>query len=91
MTQPDGTPVTDRPGSTATALIAPDPTAAETHTAPPRILQPRFTGGGLVFAGLFFAASLSPSLLPRDAIVQGLLSGLTLALGYGIGAAVQEV
>ncbi len=40
---------------------------------------------GLVFATLFFSASLSPSLLPRNYIVQGLLSGLALAVGYGVG------
>jgi uncharacterized membrane protein len=40
---------------------------------------------GLVFATLFFSASLSPSLLPRNYIVQGLLSGCALAIGYGIG------
>lgn len=36
-------------------------------------------------ASLFFAFSLAPSLLPRPAVVQGLLSGISLALGYGIG------
>jgi uncharacterized membrane protein len=40
---------------------------------------------GLVFATLFFAASLTPSLLPRHFAVQGLLSGLALAVGYGVG------
>jgi len=38
-----------------------------------------------VMASLFFAASLAPSLLPRPAAVQGLLSGVSLALGYGFG------
>ena len=44
-----------------------------------------FSYVGLVFATLFFSASLSPSLLPRNYIVQELLSGLALAVGYGIG------
>ncbi|QDT00597.1 alpha/beta hydrolase [Adhaeretor mobilis] len=44
-----------------------------------------FSYVGLVFATLFFAASLSPSLLPRNHIVQGLLSGIELAVGYGVG------
>jgi len=39
----------------------------------------------LVFATLLFAASLSPSLLPRPYLVQGLLSGLSTAVGYGVG------
>jgi uncharacterized membrane protein len=40
---------------------------------------------GLVFATLFFAISLSPSLLPRPFILQGLLSGFALTFGYGTG------
>ncbi len=44
-----------------------------------------FSYVGLVFATLFFSASLSPSLLPRNYIVQGLLSGLALTVGYGMG------
>ena len=40
---------------------------------------------GLVLAGIFFALSLTPSLLPRIYIVQGLLGGIALAVGYGIG------
>jgi uncharacterized membrane protein len=40
---------------------------------------------GLVVATLLFAASLTPSLLPRHFAVQGLLSGFALAVGYGVG------
>ncbi|MBA3483278.1 MAG: hypothetical protein H0T51_15830, partial [Pirellulales bacterium] len=40
---------------------------------------------GLAIATLFFAASLTPSLLPRHFAVQGILSGFALAAGYGIG------
>jgi uncharacterized membrane protein len=40
---------------------------------------------GLVCATLFFAISLSPSLLPRPYELQGLLSGFALASGYGVG------
>lgn len=42
---------------------------------------------GLVVGTLFFAASLTPSLLPRNYIVQGLLSGLALGAGYSVGVA----
>lgn len=44
-----------------------------------------FSFWGLVVATLFFAASLTPSLLPRHFAVQGLLSGIALAVGYGVG------
>src|SRR6476619_5713147 len=40
---------------------------------------------GLMAATLFFAISLSPSLLPRTWPVQGLLSGLSAIIGYAIG------
>jgi uncharacterized membrane protein len=40
---------------------------------------------GLVFAALFFSASVTPSLLPRPYFVQGLLSGFAIAIGYGLG------
>jgi uncharacterized membrane protein len=40
----------------------------------------------VLLTGLFFAVSLSPSLLPRPVLIQGLLSGLSMAAGYGVGA-----
>ncbi len=44
-----------------------------------------FSTGGLLLGTLFFAASLTPSLLPRTVLTQGVLSGCSLAGGYGIG------
>nr|WP_240904382.1 alpha/beta-hydrolase family protein [Rhodobacter sp. SGA-6-6] len=49
--------------------------------------MPRATLPGLVLATLFFAASLTPSLVPRGPLVQGVLSGISLAAGYGVGLA----
>ncbi|MFI6870458.1 alpha/beta hydrolase [Nocardia sp. NPDC050406] len=40
---------------------------------------------GLVVATLFFAWSVTPSLVPRDWLFQGLISGVNAALGYGVG------
>lgn len=40
---------------------------------------------GLTMAALFFAASVTPSLLPRTYLVQGILSGFALAIGYCVG------
>jgi uncharacterized membrane protein len=40
---------------------------------------------GLLVGTLFFSASLSPSLVPRAVVLQGALSGLTLAIGYCVG------
>lgn len=42
---------------------------------------------GLLVGTLLFAASLSPSLLPRAYVVQGLVSGMAMASGYAIGVA----
>ena len=40
---------------------------------------------GLIGAGLFFALSLFPSLIPRAAVIQGLLSGFSAAIGFWVG------
>ncbi|MBE1505506.1 alpha/beta hydrolase [Rhizobium viscosum] len=40
---------------------------------------------GLVVGTVFFAASLSPSLMPRTYLVQGIVAGFCAALGYGVG------
>lgn len=44
---------------------------------------------GLVFGALFFAVSLTPSLLPRPFLLQAVLSGVALAAGYGVGASLR--
>ena len=44
-----------------------------------------FSTGGLLVGTLFFAASLTPSLIPRTYLTQGVLSGCSLAAGYGVG------
>ncbi len=41
---------------------------------------------GVASGALFFCLSLTPSLLPRDWLFQGLIGGLNAAIGYGIGA-----
>lgn len=42
-----------------------------------------FSASGLVLGTLFFAASLTPSLLPRTYVTP--LSGVAMACGYGLG------
>jgi uncharacterized membrane protein len=49
---------------------------------------PRYTWSGTVAAVLFGCASLTPSLLPRGWVVQGLIAGITAAIGYGVGVTV---
>jgi uncharacterized membrane protein len=49
-----------------------------------------FSFVGLVLATLNFAGSVTPSLLPRPYIVQGVLSGFAIAIGYGLGVAIVQ-
>jgi uncharacterized membrane protein len=43
---------------------------------------------GVAFGTLFFCLSLTPSLLPRDWLFQGLIGGINAAIGYGLGVVV---
>lgn len=46
---------------------------------------------GLMMGLLFLCASLTPSLLPRVPVVQGVLSGIAFAVGYGVGRALHGI
>ncbi|WP_430783699.1 alpha/beta hydrolase [Actinoplanes sp. G11-F43] len=46
---------------------------------------PSLTGAG--FAALFYCLAFTPSLLPRVWFLQGMVAGVTAAMGYGLGAA----
>ncbi|GAA2745778.1 alpha/beta-hydrolase family protein [Terrabacter aerolatus] len=59
--------------------------------APRRVFDTTFSGVGLTVAAWFFALSLLPSLLPRGAMVQGIASGVTVMIGYGLGAGAQAL
>lgn len=48
-------------------------------------VQRYFCSTGLLVGTLLFALSLTPTLLPRTNNIQGVISGLALAVGYGIG------
>ena len=45
---------------------------------------------GVAFGALFFCLSLAPSLLPRDWVFQGLISGINGAFGYGLGVLISK-
>ncbi len=45
----------------------------------------RLSHAGILIGLLFFFCSLTPSLLPRDWLLQGLVSGITFAIGYAAG------
>jgi uncharacterized membrane protein len=49
------------------------------------IKRTSLSGVGLALGTLFFAASLTPSLIPRTGVTQGVLAGACFAIGYGLG------
>jgi len=46
---------------------------------------------GIIFAIAMLCMSLLPSLLPRPWLIQGFISGLSLAIGYGIGLGISAI
>ncbi|MEV4394112.1 alpha/beta-hydrolase family protein [Nonomuraea sp. NPDC049607] len=52
-----------------------------------RVVRRRLGFGGTLLAVLFACASLTPSLLPRTWLFQGVMGAVTGILGYGVGAA----
>ncbi|MFI0355276.1 alpha/beta hydrolase [Actinomadura sp. 9N407] len=72
-----------------------EPVAGTTESVPeavapeerdPRVVRRPLGFAGLAIALLFVCLSFTPSLLPRAWVVQGAISGLTAAIGYGLGA-----
>ena len=51
----------------------------------------RLCTGGLIFGSLFFAASLTPSLIPRTWLTQGALAGICFVIGYLLGVLLQKL
>ena len=51
----------------------------------------RLSALGLLLGLLFLAASLTPSLIPRDPVLQGILGGVVMALGYLSGLIIEGI
>ena len=93
MTQPAATPAptpspdpgraTDPAGATAPPAAPRTEPAAPRRRHRPRPPSPAGVVGGTLFAML----AMTPSLLPRDWLFQALVSGISAALGYGLGVA----
>jgi uncharacterized membrane protein len=54
----------------------------------PAPVVPRYTWSDTVGALLLACASFTPSLLPRNWLLQGVIAGVTAAIGYGLGGLV---
>jgi uncharacterized membrane protein len=65
----------ESPATDLDALAAPTPKVFTREVSPT----------GALVAVLFFGLSLAPSLLPRTGLFQGVVSGITMAIGYGLG------
>jgi uncharacterized membrane protein len=71
--------------------VEPAAPAAPPESVPPRRRLrwlPRYPWAGTVGALLLGCSSLTPSLLPRGWLLQGLIAGITAAVGYGLGSIV---
>jgi uncharacterized membrane protein len=71
------------------------PATERRHPHPPyrrlRVVRARLGLAGCAFAIVFFCLSLTPSLLPRPVLLQGVVSGLTATMGYATGAGLGAV
>jgi uncharacterized membrane protein len=67
---------------------APPPALRQVAPVRPRIVRRAFSVTGVAVAVGFFCLSLTPSLLPRAWFLQGAVSGITAAMGYGVGSTI---
>lgn len=56
-----------------------------------RAARRRPSFGGLIVAAVFWFMSLGPTLMPRTALTQAAMSGLSLAIGYGFGTLASSI
>jgi len=71
---------------------AASPSRARRFVASARARLGRRPGiAGMLLATLFFICSLSPSLIPRGSMAQGVLSGFCMAVGYLLGVGLQAL
>ena len=86
-------PVPNEPPMKRTVGEEPADASAADETHKPRFHRIRrwlskFEPVGLVFGLFFYAWSMSPSLLPRTWALQAVATGISVAIGYGIGVLV---
>jgi uncharacterized membrane protein len=75
----------ETPTGTAGAADRAEPEAGDAKTG--RRRRFRYTLPGAWVALVFACLAFTPSLLPRTALLQGVVCGITAAVGYGVGVA----
>jgi uncharacterized membrane protein len=86
----DSAPASPQAGTPATDAVSSIPrsrrdTTAPTHEEVERRRLLHVTAPGVWGAVVFSCLSFTPSLLPRTGVIQGLVWGITAAVGYGVG------
>ena len=76
----DGAPAGGTAAAVATAAGTPPPGKPRKHRKLLSVTLPS-CWGAIIFACLSF----TPSLLPRGGLIQGIICGITTAIGYGLG------
>jgi uncharacterized membrane protein len=84
MSEPAGQPSTESSDPAATVATAKAPPAAPVVAKNPWWIR-HYTFTGTAVGLVFVWFSMTPSLLPRGPIFQGLVSGLAGAIGYSLG------
>jgi len=86
-TAPDATPAPEPATTSGKRKRAARRAQRKANRTQPRAFERRYSKWGLIGALLFFSLSLVPSLLPRSGVLQGLVSGITAVIGYGLASA----
>lgn len=60
------------------------------HAGTSPVVRGRLSRSGCLVAAAFYCVSLTPSLLPRAWWLQGLVAGVTAAVGYAVGAVLES-
>src|SRR4051812_49905123 len=84
--------------SNSAEIAQPAPTTVAPQSVPPeapprhgRLRWLTYTLPGAWGALVFACLSFTPSLLPRGGVAQGLLTGITAAIGYGLAVLVAAI
>jgi uncharacterized membrane protein len=88
---PTGQPVDAVDPASSDSGVSADRSPVRTSYRRIRVVRGGLGTAGFAGAVAFYCLSLTPSLLPRSWLLQGVVSGLTAAMGYGAGAGLAAI